>query len=121
MIEPIKTSLGELHGRDAIYLDDERFNRSSKELNLIGEVNGNLCSQKVAGEFIRYKVKFVGVRKWVKIELDEWLSLDKPKYHETSSFYRIEKNGINTYVFQTYDWVFEIQCESYEISFGENT
>ena len=121
MIEIINTPLGELHGRDAIYLDDEKYDRSSRKLNLIGEVNGNLCSQKVVGEFIPYNVKFVGVCGWVKVELDEWLSLDKPKFHETSSFYRFEENGINTYVFQTYDWVFEIQCESYEIKFGKNT
>ncbi len=121
MVEPIKTTLGELHSRDAIYLDEEKYDRTNNELRLVGEVNGNLFSNKVIGEFIPYEVKFTALSNWQKIELDEWLALDKPLFHKSSSFYRFVENGIDTYVFQTYDWVFEIQCESYEIRFGKNT
>lgn len=121
MIEPIKTEVGELHGRDAIFLDDEKYSQSKRELWMAGEVNGNLCSEKVACEFIAYEVKFIGVSVWTKIELDEWLGKDKPNFHVTSSFYRFVENGKQTYVFQTYDWVFEIQCENYEINFRKNT
>lgn len=121
MIEPINTALGELHGRDAIYLDKEEFNSSEQLLQLVGEVNGDLCSKQLVGQFVPYEVKFMAVFAWNKIELDEWLSLDKPLFHESSSFYLVLENGVRSYVFQTYDWVFEIQCENYELNFGENT
>ena len=114
MIEPINTDVGQLNGRDAIYLDKETFNENREELILLGEINGNLCSQLNTGEFIPYEMKFSGITEYSKVELDDWLSLDKPLFHETSSFYCVKENGKRTYVFQTYDDVFEIQCKSYE-------
>lgn len=119
MIEPIKTELGELHGRDAIYLDSDDYNGPRKDLLLVGAINGNLCSEKIPGEFVPYEIRFVGVSKWQKFELDDWMVLDRPNFHETSSFYQVVDSGNPMYVFQTYDWVFEIQCESYEINFGK--
>jgi len=121
MIEPIDTELGNLYGRDAIYLDNEIFDKNKSELFLTGEVNGNLCSKKHTGEFIPYEIKFTGVLTYNKIELDEWLSLDKPLFHETSSFYCVTNNENQTYVFQTYDDVFEIKCANYDFKINKTT
>ncbi|NRB81917.1 MAG: hypothetical protein HRU38_25215 [Saccharospirillaceae bacterium] len=121
MIKPIKTSLGEFHYRDAIYLDNEKYNTKTNELKLIGEINGDLCTEKVSDKFIYYEIIFHSVTEWVKIELDKYLVSDRPNFHETSSFYKICNDGIYLYVFHTYDWVYEIKCKNFEISFGDYT
>ena len=121
MIVPINTEVGELHGRDAIYLDNEIYDEKQNELLVAGDLNGKLCSEEVIGDFIPYEIKFTGVSAYKKIELDEWLELGKPLFHETSSFYSVTDNGKTIYVYQTYDWVFEIHCKNYEFKLFKNT
>lgn len=122
--EPINSEFGEFHGRDALYLDDRRATDS--RLILKGEVNGELVSNSQGKEWIPYSFNFSGVDKVKETELDNWLSSNHPNFHETSSFYELidpEAKGDKHrhFVIQTYDIVFEISCESYELSFNKNS
>jgi len=121
MIIPIKTSLGEFHYRDAIHLDNEKYNKKTNELKLIGEINGNLCTEKVSDKFVYYEIVFHSVTEWEKIELEKYIATEHPNLHESLSFYKVCNDGINLYVFHTYDWVYEIKCENFELSFGNYT
>ncbi len=42
--EPIETEVGIIFGRDAIYLDDIKFNLFPHKATFFGELNGHLCS-----------------------------------------------------------------------------
>ena len=122
MVIPIETGLGQLHGRDSIYLDSEQFDESHQKLTLAGEINGNLCANQKVDKFIPYSVCFLNVVRYEKTELDEWLNLDKPLFHESSSFYLLDNSdGKRTFVLRTYDWVYEIRCDSFELNFNQNT
>jgi hypothetical protein len=119
MITPIETGLGKLHGRDAIYLDSENFNKGNRSLTLTGELNGDLCINDSVKGFVAYSVIFNNVSSYEKTELDDWLKLDKPNFNESSSFYQIvNDNGLVTFVIQTYDWVFEIICDTFVFNVG---
>ncbi|WP_374017985.1 hypothetical protein ABU162_28555 [Paenibacillus thiaminolyticus] len=54
-IKAIKTELGEIHGRDAIFLDDIQFNYQKNEVTLIGEINGLLCTESDDDCFLQVK------------------------------------------------------------------
>jgi hypothetical protein len=120
-ITPIITEVGEISGRDAIFLDKVNvINETTFELT--GEFIGTLCSNLKAKEDKNYKITFKNVYLFKMIELD----FDEIEYH--SSFDLIENskqlsklidrdkrmhigkidNSYKHYVFRTYDTVFEI-------------
>ncbi|MDG0876211.1 hypothetical protein L5D93_28885 [Paenibacillus thiaminolyticus] len=126
-IKAIKTELGEIHGRDAIFLDDIQFNYLKNEVKLIGEVNGLLCTESDDDEFIGYELLFKKVYYFHMVELDVSLQMFDNLYNESSSFgelyntkiLRDIKNArdleLKQYVIYTYDDVFVIACQEFEL------
>ena len=57
----IDTGIGTIWGRDGIFLDKVEFLGLTSKIKLIGELNGNLLSQKREGEDISFEVIFFGV------------------------------------------------------------
>ncbi|MGM1045857.1 MAG: hypothetical protein ACQEXX_06900 [Bacillota bacterium] len=126
-IKAIKTELGEIHGRDAIFLDDIQFNYQKNEVKLIGEINGLLCTDSDADEFIGYELLFKKVYYFNMVELDVSLQMFDNPYNESSSFgelfntktLRDIKNArdleLKQYVIYTYDDVFVIACQEFEL------
>jgi hypothetical protein len=54
---PVRLEVGELHGRDAIYLD--RCTHEGQRLELEGEINGALCGDVSKSEaWIKYRLSF---------------------------------------------------------------
>ncbi|RJG25310.1 hypothetical protein [Paenibacillus thiaminolyticus] len=83
-IKAIKTKLGEIHGRDAIFLDDIQFNYQKNEVKLIGEINGLLCTESDDDEFIGYELLFKNVYYFNMVELDVSLQMFDNLYDESS-------------------------------------
>ena len=129
--EPIETVAGEISGRDAIFLDDVRFDYQKKTVELRGELNSTLCSKYKDDEdsFIKYSLTFSGVLAFAMTELDF-------KDYGVSSFDRVVnskwlngmrgkdlsakvKPNLEHYLVFTYDDVFDIVCESYELKILE--
>ena len=129
--EPIETVAGIISGRDAIFLDDVQVSLSPHTIELRGELNSLLCS-KFKGEdsFIKYSLKFSGVLAFAMTELDfkdhlgvssfdrvvnsQWLDKMCRKDHSSKL-----KPNIEHYLVFTYDDVFDIACESYELKILE--
>ncbi|MCY9529733.1 MULTISPECIES: hypothetical protein [Paenibacillus] len=126
-IKAIKTELGEIHGRDAIFLDDIQFNYQKNEVTLIGEISGGLCTESDDDEFIKYELLFKKVYYFNMVELDVSLQMFDHSYHESSSFVEIGNTKIlrdiknarglelKQYVIYTYDEVFVIACQDFEL------
>lgn len=125
--EPIETVAGIILGRDAIYLDDINFDYQKKTLELRGELNSTLCSKyKNDDSFIGYKLTFSRVLAFAMIELDfrdhlgvssfdrvvnsAWLDEMRRKDHSAKV-----KPNLEHYLIFTYDDVFDVACESYEL------
>lgn len=58
---PIRTPLGELQGRDCLYLDGARFEDGVGTFVLEGEANGNLCTPPRPDTWVPYVLRFTGV------------------------------------------------------------
>lgn len=123
--EPIRTDIGYLEGRDAIFLDDVVYDKRS--LTLKGEFNGDLCTENIDG-YIGYEIKFNSIYYMRIIELDVSSEfLDDEVFRGRSSFYEIydsdeiksvqEARNLNYrhFMFWTYDDMFEIVCKDYEL------
>jgi len=127
IIKAIKTELGEINGRDAIFLDDIQFNYQKNEVKLVGEINGLLCSEANDDGFIGYELLFKKVYYFNMVELDVSLQMFDDLYNESSSFGEILdtkilrdiKNArdleLKQYVIYTYDDVFVIACQEFEL------
>lgn len=131
IFEPIETIAGIISGRDAIFLDDVQVSLYPHTIELRGELNSHLCSKfKDEDLFIKYGLKFSGVLAFVMTELDfkdhlgvssfdrvvnsDWLDEMRRKDH-SSKF----KPNTEHYVVFTYDDVFDVACESYELNILE--
>ena len=129
--EPIQTVAGVIYGRDAIYLDDVHFDCEKKTIELRGELNSTLCSKYKDDEnsFIGYSLSFSGVLAFAMTELDF-------KDYGNSSFDRVinskrlnemrrkdhsakVKPNLEHYLVFTYDDVFDVVCETYELKILE--
>ena len=121
---PVVTLVGELHGRDAIFLD--AMSASRRELTLKGEINGRLLSEPQEG-FIGYTLTFTGVIAFSKIELEVCMDSAISSFDEIleSSWIRTMRNSVEQDVLncnqlrhffvQTYDDVFNVVCQNYEL------
>ena len=117
-------------GRDCIYLDDINFKYNERKVELKGEINGSLASEGEENTWISYKIMFSNIQYFKMVELD--LSHDHfdSNYIESTSFYEITDSNLFVNVMkttniqsrhlivQTYDGVFEIVANQYEITFG---
>ncbi len=129
--EPIETVAGVIYGRDAIFLDDVHFDYQKNIIELRGELNSHLCSKYKDDEdsFISYSLTFSGVVAFAMTELDF-------KDYGSSSFDRVVnsrwldemrrkdpsakvKSNLEHYLVFTYDDVFDVVCETYELKILE--
>jgi hypothetical protein len=117
---PIETALGRLNGRDCIYLDGFAFEDRMGTLVLDGCINGNLCTTQHPGRMVPYTLRFCGVLAVKMVELDscDWdfeSSFDEVR---DSEWIRLLGGKVTAaqrhFFFQTYDYVFDVVCESYE-------
>lgn len=129
--EPIETIAGIIYGRDAIFLDDVHFDHEKKTIELRGELNSHLCSKYKDDKdsFIGYSLTFSGVLAFMMTELDfkdygsssfdrvvnsKWLDEMRRKDHSAKV-----KPNLEHYLVFTYDDVFDVACETYELEFLE--
>ena len=119
--KPVETDLGILEGRDCIYLDEVFLKDNQTTLILVGEINGNLCSNKQSGKFISFELIFSGVIALQMIELDSWDFASKASFDEVVESDWIGELGGKVdsthrhYLVQTYDDVFDVVCHSYQL------
>ncbi len=123
---PVVTPLGELYGRDAIHLDDISVCR--RVLTLKGEINGRLTSIP-QDRFIGYTLTFTSLIAFSMIELDVCKDFGISSFDEVldSGWIgeirgSVEPDVLNCsqlrhFLVQTYDDVFNVVCEHYELAF----
>lgn len=124
----VETGIGVISGRDAIYLDEIKFDYSKNSVQLIGEINGRLCSRNSLNlEWIKYSIIFSNILMFQMIELDfadfkgsssfdevvnsTWFE-DVRKYDSASKI----NDSHKYYFFKTYDDIFEIVCKNYQLT-----
>lgn len=125
---PVDTAYGTLFGRDAIFLDG--YSSDGYSLLLKGQVNAALASRPPpSGEFLDYKIRFLGVVAVRIMELDTYEATQAQAGWPLTSFDEVEdsawKGGLRGkvraeskhFVFQTYDLVFDVICDRYELEF----
>src|SRR4051794_7245822 len=119
---PQKTLIGELYGRDAIYLDTVVVSDCCNTLELAGEFNCTLATIPQQAKWHRFCIRFSGVVALQVSELDAWCVSVKGEW-PLSSFDEVEESSwkasfagatslvINEhrhYCFATYDRVFDV-------------
>lgn len=125
----INTPLGELYGRDCIYLNNVNYNYKQRVLILKGFIN-NYVSDKTLldAKFSKYILTFTDVLALKVLELDSWEEImDYDDYMNVESSFDevlnsswIKKLGgkvtsnYHHYLIQTYDDVFEVVCLNYQ-------
>lgn len=125
---PIVTAYGTLSGRDAIYLD--KYSSDGWNLRLKGEINAALASSPPpAMEYLGYEIRFIGVLAVTIMELDTYEAAHARTGWPQTSFDEVEHSSWRAslrgkvkpesrhFVFQTYDLVFDVICERYELEF----
>lgn len=130
--EPIETEAGIIFGRDAIFLDEVRVDLSPHTIELSGELNSPLCSKyKDTDEWIKYSLKFLGVLAFMKTELDLRDYLGKSSFDlvvESDWLKELTEKGDSSkitaehkhYIIFTYDDVFDVICQSFELRLLES-
>jgi hypothetical protein len=135
-IEAVITPLGYLYGRDAIYVDKLDYKLGRGHVTLAGEFNGALASESESDDFVMYTLHFEGVYYFSKVELD--LHGDQPptgktdiksdwlEYRQSPLLERARQKGkqelkeLRHFILFTYDDVFEIACQHYELQLHPN-
>ena len=121
-IKIIQTEIGEISGRDAIYLSRMEESFSPHTITFFGELNSSLCSKsKEKKELIKYKLEFGDVLFYESFHIDycdfeiELLSsfdeVLNPKLlteHNLSSTYRVFRVA-------TYDYIYQVCAKSYKL------
>ncbi len=126
---PIDIGLGEMNGRDAIYLDNITFSNRTNHLHLSGKINSNLCSSPMTEKWVPYELKFEWVIAYKITELDTWES--QKNWYNISSLDLIEnsdwlkslggkkKSPEHKHIIMlTYDDVIELVCKNYQVKLG---
>ena len=130
--EAIETPAGIISGRDAIFLDEVKLSLNPATIELIGELNRHLCSKFRDGDtWIKYSLKFLNVLAYSMTELDfrdhlgvsnfdrvnnsEWLRDFRQRDHSS----KVKQNHQHFILF-TYDDVFDIVSESFEMTLLES-
>jgi hypothetical protein len=119
--EPIQTELGEIDGRDGIYLDDVKQTFSPNQLTFVGDINGNLCTNNSLGyRWYSYELTFHQVQAYDcrKLEICKWRvisSFDEVKDSELIKELRLEGKGYKHYILSTYDYVYQVIAKDFEL------
>jgi hypothetical protein len=123
---PIETPIGFVGGRDAIYLDDVKFDFWQRTLTLTGRFNGILSSSHVS-EWVHYALTFTSIVAFKFIELESW-EHQGFAIRGASSFDEVVDSGwlaemeprvaanAKHYIVQAYDEVFEVICYNFELT-----
>ena len=124
---PIETMVGLIKCRDAIFLDDLKFDYAKNSITLLGQLNGNLCSKNETGQqYIDYSLTFTGLLGLQMIELDFSLYAGQSSFdmvenskwlahmHENDSASKVTAQHQH-YLLMTYDDVFDVICASYDL------
>ena len=120
----VETPIGILNGRDAIYLDEVNLREGKNTLCLQGEFNGKLASKVNSAGFIKYRMIFKRMVAMKMVELDSWdwrKEKSESSFDEDTESYWIKElggkisSGHRHFCIQTYDQVFDVVCEDYEI------
>ena len=104
--------------RTAVYLDS--FTQSYDKLILTGELNSLWCEKKVENyKWYKYELTFNRVRKYTAIEIDEYYHTQDT--HTPSVFCeKVQsaeiKNSFKTFVFETYDWAYIVECADHKFT-----
>ncbi len=115
----IVTKIGEIRGRDAIYLDKVTTTLNPLELGFKGSFNAALCdAYDGEKEFIDYDIRFSSVREY---RLHDNKNYDSALARHSSFDVVLDENDsrYNMFIFSTYDYTFEIFCEDYILDFIE--
>ena len=121
---PVQTKFGVLRGRDCIFLDRVGFEQGTNTVVLEGEVNGALVSRGGGDHYIGYVLRFCGVLALRMVELDSWDENPSSSLDEiVGSPWVSDLGGKVTaqhrhFCVHTYDDVFDVVCETYELEFG---
>lgn len=117
---PINTTLGELHGRNRIYLDAVEFAPTDARLVLVGDIS----SDDDCRRWIPYRLTFHGVVHHQRIDLDasgwDWTSSFEERTGSSllRDFDRDGSKSLRHYFVQTYDDVFHVICERFDLDFA---
>jgi hypothetical protein len=121
----IVTQLGEISGRNAIYLD--KFLHDEAGLRLEGEINGSLCQvTEKKNLWLAYRLSFAGALAYDcrELEICRWSYFSSFDEVEESAWLR--ELGLEArcrhYVVATYDFVYRIAATGFELEIvGERT
>lgn len=119
----VSLQLGQIKGRDAIYLDSLYQSFSPNELTFKGEINGNLCSNKLyQSKWVKYEIRFINVmsfncshiessiieqQKFMRFSFEEVINLKKSDFND-------DKGEYSHFLLATYSYIYQIKSESFE-------
>ncbi len=132
-MDAVRTPLGYMYGRDAIYVDKLDYELERRTVTLTGEFNGALGSDAKSDDFIMYTLRLEGVYYFNVVELD--LYGDDVQSVQSQSAYpsnwleyrhstlldnarqqgKAELQRLRHFILFTYDDVFEIVCRMYTL------
>jgi hypothetical protein len=121
LFQPIKTPIGILKGRDAIFLDRLNIDIQQGILTLEGGFNGELASEPISEE-VGYSLVFYGVLALKVIELDSWDYKCASSFDEVVNSEWCAKLGgkvdesFKHYMVQTYDDVIDVVCRKFTLT-----
>lgn len=121
---PINTPLGQLHGRDCIFLDEVFFDTSDSILTLVGDINGPLIRPPHSEEWVAYDLIFHGVVWHRQGPLDgsgwDWEASfeERPGSPLLAKLDPDGSLGLHHYFVQTYDDTFDVICKRHELILG---
>jgi hypothetical protein len=116
-VAAVSTKVGELHGRDAVYL--EQLSQRRRSLSFEGEINGSLCTAEgLKNKWLGYRLSFFGVRAYECQDLDlcTWQlvsSFDEVRESEWLRELHLE-GQCHHYFLATYDFVYRIAADRFE-------
>lgn len=127
---PVRTQLGELHGRNAVYL--EEISQKGLTVILTGEINSDLCrGEAPKGSWLRYRLSFCGVLAYEcrEMEVCRWQTVSSFDEVEDSEWLRqlgliarahelkheLGSMQPRDYVLWTYDWVYRFASTRFEL------
>ena len=109
---PIRTKVGIISGRDAIYLDSYNYDIKQQSLTLRGELSGSLLEKKQDG-FVPYNLVFFGVTEHQITDLETFgYSKGRSSFDEITTSPPPEQRY---FLVRTYDDVFEITASSFDL------
>lgn len=126
---PVTTSVGKIYGRDAIHLDSMSMQNNSN-FQLQGAFCKGLCENLTGEGFQDYTIVFYNVSWMQMIELEycDWrksVSSFDELLHTAQLHTILDKQrhlhgklnkAVKHYIFSTYDLVFEIICQRFELT-----